>query len=753
MSEETNNFRRTLKTNNSSEIIIKSKEDFYNGYKLLSKSEIPSEDYDIALQNNFIPIKEIDSDSICILTNRAKLKISLSKEKDKTPLRILQKYISPNTKIILTETPNIFFEIVGAQSVIDKEYSDDDARKFFIDLLTDASRKNASDIHIVWEKNNVTAKYRIDGYLKKQPSKISKPLANAVKNILINRAGESEYEENEVAGIISEIIDGVHKEYRLSIGPTVNGNVIVIRLESHISNDATLEKWGYTKRAAQIVRKLFDSHYGLVLVTGETGSGKSTLLYTSIIEAKNKDSEYSPEILTVEDPVEVQIDGVNQVQVNTKGKPENWMTFSRAIKMFLRQDPDMIVVGEIRDSDVAIQAITAAKTGHLTASTLHTNDVKSTFSRLRELGIQNSNIEDGVRGVISQKLLNKLCNNCKIPFDRHGQTYYRRNENGCPVCASSSLAGCKGRVPIIEVAMLNSNPENYKPENFEDYYSLDENIIELVENGIIDEEEAARWINIEENSDLGKRKEMLEIWNLATKEKDSTKYLFSLFQPILDSRNYIIGYESLLRMRTLSGDIVKPQYFLELSKKMGMYSSISMLVLDQLISVAKKSEKKIFWNIDRDNIEDENFLESFLYKVQKTNTTSKFVLEFKFDQSYLNFITKCNQSKIQISLDNFKGDMSDIVFIERNNLIIDYIKTNEDFIFGVQKTEKWMDDYLTMCRHLNTEIIVNYIETDPMLTSVRKNYGEKIVGYQGFGIRRPDFNIDEYNALEQNNDN
>ena len=162
-------------------------------------------------------------------------------------------------------------------------------------------------------------------------------------------------------------------------------------------------------------------------IFGDNGSGKSTLLYTSAVERLYKDTIKIPQILTVEDPVEMVVDGMNQVQVNTKGEKENWITFISAIKMFLRQNPDMIIVGEIRNNEVAMQAITAAKTGHLTASTLHTNNVKSTFPRLRELGVDNANIEDGVRGIISQSLIQKLCSHCKEEEIINGERYFKRS--------------------------------------------------------------------------------------------------------------------------------------------------------------------------------------------------------------------------------------------------------------------------------------------------------------------------------------
>ena len=721
---------------------INSKEDFFAQFDIFQQKDLSEEELGIFNSNNFFPILRKIDNIVCVLTNNTDLKKSLSKLKDKKPLRILSKY-TQSLNYVYSISNNSYFEIVSQSSVIDKEYSNDEAKDFFIDLLTDASRKNASDIHISWLSDSIAIKYRIDGKIVQQPKKVSKELGHSLRNVLVNKSGESEYEENEVAGQITEIIDGMKKEYRLSIGPTVHGYVIVIRMESHISKTTNLEKWGYSPRAIELIRNLFNSHHGIVLVTGATGSGKSTLLYTCIIEKTNKDPQYSPEILTVEDPVEIVVDGVNQVQVNTKGDPENWITFSRAIKMFLRQDPDMIVVGEIRDSEVAIQAVTAAKTGHLTASTLHTNDVKSTFSRLRELGVDNANIEDGVKGVVSQKLLNRLCSSCKIKTEKNGQTYCKRNQNGCKDCSSSTVKGMKGRVPIVEIAILNNNAENYKPENYEEYYSLDENIIYLMEEGIIDIEEAQRFIYYGEQDNLDKRKEIINIWNQASKENATDTYIFPLYQPIIDDKQYSIGLEAFMRIKNDEGIIMSPKYFMELVKKMGMYQKFSMFMLEKLIIDSKKIERKIFWNIDEENILDEVFANAVLEKLVANDLLDRLVLEFEFKQSYKKFIDFCKKNKIAICYDNFEGNIKDIVYIERNELFPEYIKTNKEFIEGVHQKEKWTEEYFKIISQGQSQIIVNFIETEGMLREVSSVFGKRAFGYQGYGIRRPE-GIEKY---------
>lgn len=717
---------------------ITSKEFFYNTFDLLSKNSFEYGDIDFFNSASFYPIINKITSEISVLSINKNIRKESSLMQDKTQLKVLSKY-AKNLSAINYCNSQLYFEIINQSSVIDKEYSDDEAKTFFQDLLTDASRKNSSDIHISWKSDSVEIKYRMDGKLVKQPKKITKELGQALRNIFVNKSGESEYEENEVAGHIAEIVDGVKKEYRLSIGPTVHGYIIVIRMESHVSKDTTLETWGYSPRATSLIRHLFSGHHGIVLVTGATGSGKSTLLYTCIIEKVYENPVYTPEILTVEDPVEIIVDGVNQVQVNTKGDQKNWITFSSAIKMFLRQDPDMIVVGEIRDYEVAIQAVTAAKTGHLTASTLHTNDVKSTFGRLRELGIDNANIEDGIRGVISQKLLNRLCQHCKVKYERDGAIFFKRNNEGCPECEGSSVKGCKGRVPIVEIAELNNNPENYRIENFVDYYSLEENVIYLIQEGLIDEEEGSRYIHLGLHSDLAKRQYILDIWGKATKHDSKENHIFPIFQPIIDDKDYIIGFESFMRMKNDSGDLIVPKYFLDLVKEMNMYSQFSMFILDQLIEAAKKMEKKIFWNIDVDNIQSDDFLESVLNKLKNHDVLDKIVLEFSFDKKFKNFITNCNKEGIKISLDHFDGNMTDIIFIEQNGLKFDYVKTTKSFVDGIHTNEKWLDHYLDLVISNDGAIIVNFIETDAMLKEVLLKYKKIVIGYQGYGVNRPDF--------------
>ena len=735
MSNMKNNILKKIKSSSKrvEAIHFETENDILKDFDLYSINDIKDEDLFIFKAHDFFPIVNRETRAVSILTPNKTLRKDLGRLADKTALKLLLRYKNS----IYTTTYTIFTSMVGDKSMIDREYTDNEAKEFFTDLLSDADIKNASDIHITWLSEGVRIKYRIDGKIILQPKTISKELGSALRNIFVSKSGESEYQENEVAGKITELINGERKEYRVSVGKTVMGYVIVIRSESVMTNSSTLEKWGYSPGAIKLIRRVFQAHHGIVLVTGETGSGKTTLLYTCIIEKLNENPKYAPEILTVEDPVEIEVEGANQVQVNTKGNEVNWITFSKAIKMFLRQDPDMIVVGEIRDFDVAMNAITAAKTGHLTASTLHTNDVKSTFSRLGELGIDKSNIEDGVKAIISQKLINKLCHHCKLEVKRGDQTFFDRNPSGCAACAASSVRGCLGRVPVIEAAELSGEIDCHLPENFLSYYSLEDNLLYLLDEGIIDLEEVRRYIDYNGEESLQARKNISDIWHKSVSHNGNESLIFPIYQPVIDSKDFVVGYESYMRITDTTGDILLPSQFMPLIKKMNMYNKFSMFVLKQIIRDAKHSNKIFFWNIDSDDINDQNFKENLLELLTKEDLKDRIIIEFEFKKEFRSFIEFCNDNKIKLSFHNFSGNIEDIIFIERFNLRSDFIKTNQIFTDGVREEEDWIMDYLSIISHTDSEIVVNYIETRAILNEVAKKFKGKIQGFQGFGVGRP----------------
>jgi EAL domain-containing protein (putative c-di-GMP-specific phosphodiesterase class I) len=169
-----------------------------------------------------------------------------------------------------------------------------------------------------------------------------------------------------------------------------------------------------------------------------------------------------------------------------------------------------------------------------------------------------------------------------------------------------------------------------------------------------------------------------------------------------------------------------------------------MFILDQLLDVAKKMEKQIFWKIDEDNIiGDENFFEELLKKLEENEVKHKFTLMFNFSKKFKNFIQKCNDNNISIAINNFDANVKDIIFIERNELKFDFIKTNLEFVDGIHKEENWLDKYIDILESYKAKIIIDFIETKEMNIAVKARFGEKVFAFQGYGLRKPDY-IDEY---------
>jgi type IV pilus assembly protein PilB len=260
-------------------------------------------------------------------------------------------------------------------------------------------------------------------------------------------------------GRIRIVVNGKKYDLRVSILPTVYGEKIVMRIQDAESYlNVKLEDLGFEEDDLKLFREGIYSPWGMVLVTGPTGSGKTTTLYSALME-RNKDDV---NIMTVEDPVEVSIYGINQVHV----KEEIGLTFAAALRAFLRQDPDIILVGEIRDRETAEIAVKAALTGHLVFSTLHTNDAPSTITRLIDIGVDRFLVATAVHTIVAQRLIRKLCNNCKQPANyspellksfgfsdediKEGQ-FFVHNPKGCEKCNGT---GYKGRTAVHEILKL-----------------------------------------------------------------------------------------------------------------------------------------------------------------------------------------------------------------------------------------------------------------------------------------------------------
>jgi len=329
-------------------------------------------------------------------------------------------------------------------------------------FIVNAVRQGASDIHIEPFEKEVRVRYRIDGILKtvqKLPINIKDAIVTRYKIMANLDITEKRLPQD---GRIRVRIDGKPIDLRVSIIPTIHGEKVVMRIQDAKSYlNLKLEDLGFEEDDLQKIRKAIYSPWGMVLVTGPTGSGKTTTLYTVLMERNTDDVN----ILTVEDPVEVSIPGINQVHV----KEQIGLTFAEALRAFLRQDPDIILVGEIRDRETAEIAIKAALTGHLVLSTLHTNDAPSSITRLIDIGVENFLVGIAVNLIIAQRLIRKLCPKCKqsapypIEFwkglgfsdeDITGNQFYIHSKEGCEYC---NFTGYKGRIAVHEVLEIDDN--------------------------------------------------------------------------------------------------------------------------------------------------------------------------------------------------------------------------------------------------------------------------------------------------------
>ncbi len=323
-----------------------------------------------------------------------------------------------------------------------------------------AFRLKATDIHIEAFKTRTRIRFRMDGELVEQDMKVPIAFHNSIITRIKILGGMNIAEKRiPLDGRYSMIIDGVQQDFRVSTIPCVWGEKCVIRLLSSADEKTRrITDLGMTDYNYEMYKQIIRCPNGVMLVTGPTGSGKSTTLYATLGEL----SQPNVNIVTVEDPVEKRIDGVNQCQINDKAG----MTFAAALRSILRQDPDIIMVGEIRDGETADIAIRAAITGHFVLSTLHTNDAASTIVRLVDMGVAPYMVASSVVGIIAQRLVKLLCNECKEkytltdPADLRlvGRTepvdIYRPRKGGCKVCRNT---GHSGRTAIHEIIVTSND--------------------------------------------------------------------------------------------------------------------------------------------------------------------------------------------------------------------------------------------------------------------------------------------------------
>jgi type II secretion system protein E len=328
------------------------------------------------------------------------------------------------------------------------------------EILLEAIESRASDVHIESQPSGVVIRYRIDGLLQTQPVP---PEINRFQSAIISRLkimarlniAEKRLPQD---GRMKLKVSGREIDIRVSIIPMIHGEGLVMRVLDKGAMKFDLQQIGMEKDTYTAYRKLIDMPHGIILVTGPTGSGKTTTLYSSLIEINQPDVK----IITTEDPVEYQLEGINQIQVHTK----IGLTFGHSLRSILRHDPDIVLVGEIRDLETAENAIQASLTGHLVFSTLHTNDAASAYTRLVDMGVEPFLVASTVEAVMAQRLLRRLCPLCKKPVqltaddapedfpwaELPGKTVY--GPTGCRECRNT---GFRGRLGIYELLVTTND--------------------------------------------------------------------------------------------------------------------------------------------------------------------------------------------------------------------------------------------------------------------------------------------------------
>ncbi|MDL5365244.1 type IV-A pilus assembly ATPase PilB [Xanthomonas sp. NCPPB 2654] len=346
----------------------------------------------------------------------------------------------------------------GGDTGVDAKGDDTPVVKFVNKMLVDAIRRGASDIHFEPYEDDYRVRLRIDGLLKsvaKAPVKLNQRIAARLK--VMSQLDIAEKRVPQDGRIKLNLSKSKQIDFRVSTLPTLFGEKIVLRILDGSAAKLGIDKLGYEPEQQKLFLDAIHKPYGMVLVTGPTGSGKTVSLYTAL-GILNDDTR---NISTAEDPVEIRLPGVNQVQQNNK----RGMTFAVALRSFLRQDPDIIMVGEIRDLETAEIAIKAAQTGHMVLSTLHTNDAPQTIARLMNMGIAPYNITSSVTLVIAQRLARRLCNNCKRPSQLPENALLAEGFSAAEIAAGIQLfeaVGCdectegyKGRTGIYQVMPMN----------------------------------------------------------------------------------------------------------------------------------------------------------------------------------------------------------------------------------------------------------------------------------------------------------
>jgi type IV pilus assembly protein PilB len=334
-------------------------------------------------------------------------------------------------------------------------------------IITEAITKDAGDIYLEPQDNDLRVRFRIDGVCQevmRSPKNLQTRLVSRVKISSGMDIAERRIPQDGRFGVV---LDGKAVDFRVAVLPTVRGEMSVMRLLRHDSIMMSLQDLGFLEKPLTALKLALDKPYGCILVTGPTGSGKSTTLYAAI----NETNSPTTNLITVEDPVEYRLEGLSQVQVHERAG----LTFASALRSILRQDPDTVMIGEIRDVETATIAVEAALTGHLVLSTLHTNTAPSAMTRLTEMGVEPFLTASAVNCVVAQRLARRLCNDCKEAYTPDEEALARIDfpfEPGKPPtlyravgCKKCNNIGYKGRMGIHEVLVMSETLERLTVEH------------------------------------------------------------------------------------------------------------------------------------------------------------------------------------------------------------------------------------------------------------------------------------------------
>jgi type II secretion system protein E len=434
----------------------------------------------VAIKYKLVPVSETDDEFVIAMVDDTNLlaiqEVELLVGKPVRVIKESHQYIEENVKKyygvgadVVEKMSKNGADILSATREIEKkiELSEEEMARdasliqFVNQIFVEAFRERASDIHIEPFEKDLQIRYRVDGVLHEIPIP---PEIKPYRYAIISRIkimADMDITERRLPqdGRIGLVIDNHQIDCRVSTIPIQHGESVVIRLLDKTAGLFSLEDLGMLPDVLAEYEKLLNLPYGIILDTGPTGSGKTTTLYASLVKLNSKEDK----IITIEDPVEYEIKGINQIQVN----PQIGLTFANGLRHIVRQDPDIIMVGEIRDRETAEISIHSALTGHLVFSTVHTNDAPSTITRLIDMGIEPFLVASSIEGIMAQRLVRKICPNCKeeykpsvsylkeigFPKDNNGEfpkVLYRGK--GCAKCRGT---GYYGRTGIFELLRMN----------------------------------------------------------------------------------------------------------------------------------------------------------------------------------------------------------------------------------------------------------------------------------------------------------